>query len=157
MLFVITTLLKQHLRRNSEGSAMIYQPIHIEAVGAINETWGIGVITSLGCYITSKIPPFERIFAKSFIPKRTIFKKLDGTKVPYILPPSVALGVKQLTAYMKKPKPHYETIKIRLTEAVPIDVDIIIEEIDVGSFKVMPYNLGSKTITQPFNGWTSSF
>jgi len=136
---------------------MIYEPIHIESPGAINDTWGIGVITPMGAFITSEIPPFSRIFAKSFVPRVTTFKSKNGKVIPYILQPNMALGNKSLMAFLRKPKPHYETIMMKLTKVIPVDFNIIIEEINVGSFKVMPYSLSSKTITQPKNGWTTLF
>lgn len=136
---------------------MIYSPLHIESPGIINESWGIGVLTPMGAFITSQIPPFARIFAKAFIPKSTIFRAKNGTTIPYVLPPNMALGEKLLTAYMNKPKPHYETISMKLTQVVPIDVNIIIEEVEIGSFKIMPYNIKSETINQPKNGWSLLF
>jgi hypothetical protein len=132
---------------------MIYAPIQIDSPGMINSTWGIGVITPLGAFITSEIPPFTRIFAKAFLPKVTTFKAKNGNIIPYVLPPNMALGIKNLTAFFKKPEPHYAAISIKLTQVIPIDFNIIIEEIDVGSFKIMPYSLSTKTITQPKNSW----
>lgn len=135
----------------------LYAPIHIESPGIINETWGIGVITPMGAFITSAIPPFARIYAKAFIPKETTFKTIKGNIIPYKIFPNMAMGIKKLNAYIPKPKPHYENITMSITQVVPININIIIEETSHGAFKIMPYNLLSKTITQPKNGWTSLF
>ncbi len=135
----------------------LYAPIHIESPGIINETWGIGVITPMGAFITSIIPPFRRIYAKAFIPKETTFKTIKGETTAYKLFPNMAMGIKKFNAYIPKPTPHYENIAMSITQVIPIDMNIIIEEISPGSFKIMPYNLLSQTITQPQNGWTSLF
>lgn len=136
---------------------MIYEPMNIETPGIKNTSYGIGVLTSLGAFVTGPIPPLSRIYVPAFIPEKTVFKRLDGNIFSYRIPPSMTLGSKTLNAILPKPKQHVERISMALNKTIPLAADIVIEEIKQGKFKIFIYTAKSRKIYQPYNGWSMDF
>lgn len=136
---------------------MIYEPINIETPGIKNTSYGVGILTPLGAFITGPIPPFYRIYVTAFIPKQTVFKRLDGSFFSYKIPLSAALGSKIVDAILPKPKKHTERITMSLNKTASLLADIVIEELEQGKFKIFIYTVESGKVYQPWNGWSMNF
>ena len=136
---------------------MIYEPISIETPGIKNTSYGVGVLTPLGAFVTGPIPPFSRIYVTAFIPKQTVFKRLDGSTFSYKVPLPATLGTKLVDAILPKPKKHTEKVTISLNKTAILAADIVIEELDQGKFKIFIYTVESNKAYQPWNGWSMAF
>lgn len=136
---------------------MIYQPLKIDSPGFMNISYGIGVLTSLGAFVTGPIPPFKRIHVTAFLPTKTLFKGISGETSVYNIPPNMALGQKDLTALMDKPTKHYETVTMLLANVKNTDVTIHIEEVTTGTYIMRLVSNRTNNVFQPKNGWTTLY
>jgi len=129
----------------------MYKPIKItKAEGLINTTYGIGVITSKGAYITGRIPPFKRIGVIAYIPTKTIFRSKEGKEFIYKIHPNMVLGIRTFRLRIANKE---QDILINLDKLQCINSDILIEELNTGEFKVSI--LDNDIIYQPKNGWVA--
>lgn len=137
---------------------MIYEPVQIvETPGIKNTSYGVGILTSQGAFVTGPIPPFTRIHVTAFIPGKTIFKRLSGLAYPYEIPKAAALGVKVVDATLPKPKQHIEKVTMSLTRVADLPGDIIVEEMEQNKFKIYILTHIARKVYQPFNGWSMAF
>jgi len=136
---------------------MLYQPINVEYPGMTNTAYGVGVLTSLGAYLTSKLPPFTRIYMTAYLPTKTLFIRSNGDQEEYKIPSNMALGTKEFIVLKHKPTKHLEKARLVLTKTVNINAIIRVEESSPGNFVVTVIDNNSGVMYQPFNGWATAF
>ena len=142
---------------------MLYQPINFltEGFNIVDKTYGAGVVTQYGAYLTGEIPPFARIFVTAYIPRQTIFERMDGNKEVYQMPPNLAVGVQKLNITPRKKTSHHFSVQtlelpgvdVNLHDAKKGNFDVIIKERDSSSFLIYAQVVGTANVFQPFNGW----
>lgn len=137
----------------------LYQPIKIDKQGEVSNTYGVGILTPNGAYLTGPIPPKSNVYVTAFLPRNTIFKS-KGIEHVFHVNPHEAIGIKNVPikpviyqrSYFSIDPPRPSTVTMKLTNIQEGDFDIIIEEIERGNFKI--YIKTSQGIyIQPFNGW----
>lgn len=138
----------------------LYQPIKVDKQGEVTSTYGIGILTPEGAYLTGPIPPKSNVYVTAFLPKNTIFKTMKGAEHVLHVNPHKTVGDKNIPikpvifrrSYFAIDPPRPSTIKMLLTSIKAGSFDIIVEEIERSRFKIF-IKTNQGIYIQPFNGW----